>query len=700
MQRGRGARGISQVNPPNSDADDLLSCSICMESFDDNQHQPKLLPCHHTFCKICLLNLTAQNVVACPTCRERISLPCPPPEGVLRLQTNFYITQMKDLISDKSKARVKSCRKHQNVGLEFFCRSCEVVICRECCNTDHKESAGHAIQHIDVASNEQARMLEIEIAEAQQSISSNSLNIRHLESEIGNLHAAKDASVHDINKAFDQYLEVLNQRKRGLLDTVRDNYTMRREALSSRMEELKKQATLLSGLIEQCDDAIGSGTISDLLAYREKLSSKVRDQQIANLPPSLLNNFLKYEAQDSEYHFVDFVDQLGGVISNSPLPSTLKIIDPEPVAGLFANIGLTVKSYIGEELENYPITAEITDIYDDVVPNMVQCRAKGKFEITFRPKVSGMHRIKINFLGHTIPGGVFSMNVFSNNPLCRIGNKGIGDGDLEYPRAVAVDIRNNIFIADTGNNRIQKYDKEGNYVESFPICLDNPDISTCGLAINEKQGTLICPEVGVKDADLSVANTFLVYDFEGHLLQKFVYKDTLRKALSVAVNSAGHYIIADSELNSIFIIDRAGRLLKRFGEQGSGPGQFCRPMFLCVGEQDNIIVSDGDNNRLQVFDKTGKFLYTIGSKGTGKGQFNMPFGVTADYHGNILVVDGGNRRIQIFKYGGEFVACIESLADKMNAPRGIAVTSDGHVLVVDRDNHCVKKFKYIHCTSL
>lgn len=33
---------------------EFLSCSICWEAYDDKTHQPKLLACHHTFCKSCL----------------------------------------------------------------------------------------------------------------------------------------------------------------------------------------------------------------------------------------------------------------------------------------------------------------------------------------------------------------------------------------------------------------------------------------------------------------------------------------------------------------------------------------------------------------------------------------------------------------------------------------------------------------------
>ena len=205
----------------------------------------------------------------------------------------------------------------------------------------------------------------------------------------------------------------------------------------------------------------------------------------------------------------------------------------------------------------------------------------------------------------------------------------------------------------------------------------------------------------MNEADMAKADTILIYTLEGRLLHRLSFQDTFSKALCIAVNSMGHMIVADFDLHTIFILDKQGRrLLRQFGEQGSGLGQFDHPTFVCVGDDDTIIVSDGDNHRIQVFDKVGKFLYKFGCKGSGKGEFNMPFGVATDNHGNILVVDGGNKRIQVFKTGGEFVFCIESLGDKMSAPRGIAVTSNGHVLVADRDNHCIKKFKYLHSTLL
>jgi len=44
------------------EAEDLLTCSVCFNSFDNDDHKPKYLSCHHTLCLACLkVNLLSHN---------------------------------------------------------------------------------------------------------------------------------------------------------------------------------------------------------------------------------------------------------------------------------------------------------------------------------------------------------------------------------------------------------------------------------------------------------------------------------------------------------------------------------------------------------------------------------------------------------------------------------------------------------------
>ena len=677
---------------------DLLICPVCMEGFDDNDRQPKLLPCHHSFCKLCLQQLVGRHpYIDCPTCRQRTMIHNT--EAINNLQTNFYLTHMKDLLGEGARPKAKGCRKHGQQELTYFCKTCEVLICPDCVASDHKETNGHNTQPLYLAMQEQRALLNIEIANAQENIMKNKNRVASLDAESANLFICKDAAIKEIDDTFDKYIETLIQRKQFLQTQTSEFYKARKAVVMGAIEDFKKDETSLTALIEQCQEAAQSENISDILAYRTKVGTKnaeIRGREQTDVG----NNYIAFESGQHQESFLHILPELGNIELKKALPSVVKYNVQRSVASLFTNMSMTIKSISGEDLKNYPIEVEIQDVYDDEIPCLCQHRGNGRYELTFRPQVSGMHRLKAKFLGRGIPGGEYVINVQSNNPVAKIGQRGSDLGDMEYPRALTTDNRNNFYVVDTGNNRILKYDKTGKLVFGFPISEDNDALSSCGIAFSSAQNLLICPEVNVQEADLAHAHSILVYNTDGQLCNRLSYPGTLKRALSVAVNSLSNIIIADFQLDTIFIFDQQGRLMRKFGESGSGPGQFNNPTFVCVGENDCIIVSDGDNHRIQVFDRVGKFLYQFGSRGSGKGQFQMPFGVTADHHGNILVVDGGNKRIQIFKYGGDFVSCIESEGDKMNAPRGIAATSDGQVLVADRDNHCVKKYRYLLCTSI
>lgn len=607
---------------------------------------------------------------------------------------------MRDLVSDGSNVKSKGCRKHSK-PYTHFCKTCEIQVCTDCCSSDHRESSGHVTQDLTHARQEQRHLLEVEVAEAQETILAAQPKIKSLEAEKGCLFAASHKSEADIETTFQQYFEVLKARKEALIEESKRLYKFKRKEIVDQIALYSKQIVSLEGLLEHCEEAVSGANISDLMAYRSKLTSKNQEFRSTRPTGHSSDNFLKFDPEDTGNQVLDLIQDMGCITLNSSLPAAVKAFEQPVISGLYSNMSFEIKNAAGEPLANYPITVQILDTYDDEVPCMTKVRNGGRYEVTFKPKISGLHRVKVQFLDHAIIGGDFNLNVLSNNPVATIGSKGSLDGELEYPRALATTSDGKIYVMDTGNNRIVSYSKTGTFLFTFPISHESQCFSSCGIAINKEQGTIVCPEVQMDDADMVQSNTVLVYSLEGRLLHRLKFEDTLCKALSIAVNSMGHMIIADFELHSVFIFDKQGRrLLKKFGEQGSSAGQLDRPTFVCVGEDDSIIVSDGDNHRIQVFDKMGKFLYQFGSKGNGKGEFNMPFGVAADLHGNILVVDGGNKRIQIFKTGGEFVCCIESLVDKMNAPRGIAVTSDGYVLVADRDNHCVKKFKYLHSTLL
>ena len=66
-----------------------------------------------------------------------------PAGGVKELQTNFYMTHMRDVLTKLgARDKVKGCVAHSNQPTSFFCQKCGVAVCRDCMVLDHKDSEG------------------------------------------------------------------------------------------------------------------------------------------------------------------------------------------------------------------------------------------------------------------------------------------------------------------------------------------------------------------------------------------------------------------------------------------------------------------------------------------------------------------------------------------------------------------------------
>ncbi|MCP4644724.1 MAG: DUF5011 domain-containing protein [bacterium] len=125
-----------------------------------------------------------------------------------------------------------------------------------------------------------------------------------------------------------------------------------------------------------------------------------------------------------------------------------------------------------------------------------------------------------------------------------------------------------------------------------------------------------------------------------------------------------------------------GEELLRWGEQGTGPGQFdfdYRYAGVCVGADGSIYVADSDNHRIQKFTPDGTYLLEWGSFGTEAGQFDLPSDIAFSPGGLLYVTDYGNGRVQKFTSEGDFVS---ELPRGMASPTALAVDLSGRLFVV------------------
>ena len=65
----------------------------------------------------------------------------------------------------------------------------------------------------------------------------------------------------------------------------------------------------------------------------------------------------------------------------------------------------------------------------------------------------------------------------------------------------------------------------------------------------------------------------------------------------------------------------------KFGEKGSGNGQFNYPWDVACNSKNRIMVSDTRNHRLQLFSESGEYLAKYGFDGPMWKHFDSPRGV-------------------------------------------------------------------------
>jgi DNA-binding beta-propeller fold protein YncE len=276
----------------------------------------------------------------------------------------------------------------------------------------------------------------------------------------------------------------------------------------------------------------------------------------------------------------------------------------------------------------------------------------------------------------------------SDQPELVWGRKGVQDGDLMRPRAIAIDAQDRLFIVDF-TARIQVYDRDGHYLGPTWHTPDYRKGRPSGLSI-DRDGNLI-----VSDSHYSYVR---IYSPQGKELRRFggtagSGPGQLGYVSDVVQDEEGHYYVAEFGQNQrISKFDSQGRFLRCWGSEGTEPGQFQRARALALGPDGNLYVADACNHRIQVFDRDGNLI-----RHWGEGCLKYPYDLAFNKAGVLYVVEYGNHRVQKFTAEGRSLGCWGGPGHEpgqFTSPWALAIDSRGRVHVLDTDNHRVQRINF------
>src|ERR1700752_1631160 len=247
------------------------------------------------------------------------------------------------------------------------------------------------------------------------------------------------------------------------------------------------------------------------------------------------------------------------------------------------------------------------------------------------------------------------------------GGRGMAHGQFASARGIAADSEGSIYVADTGNSRIQKFSTEGEFV------------TTIGRAGNG-MGQLRDPVGVAVDTDgniyVSDSGTHKLVKFgnDGKFVGQWAGPDPgFYGPLDVALGPQGYLYIVDQGHARIVVMDKLGNPLKEWGKKGSGDGEFDDPTGIAVGG-DRVYVADLKNSRIQAFDLEGKFIRQWAIPSWRQQVFHNPDVFYDSRAHRVYVSDGATNEVLVFDPEGKSLGPRKSATSpKFDRPSGLAL---------------------------
>ena len=623
-----------------SKLDAQLTCSVCLDRYVD----PRVLTCHHSFCKDCVGLIPQEReqgklVVKCPFCREPTQLS---ENGPSTLPVAFHIINLLEIdetlkktprnLSASHLAPEKiSCSKH-NRSLELYCETCEEFICFRCGTESHQHH-----QYDEFAKHKQ---------EIKSCLGPVNKRIQEVTDKLA-LFDVTEKNIKDQN-------EIVKEDIIQTIQEIADNLQMSKELHLEQVERATRQKLQLNSLeraeaekflaeLKRCkefvEEELNSRSQYQIQTAKKSLIKHTRDTlskvQMCKLKPT--------EKADTSF-MVDrtaYTFPVGSVVSS--LNNCQAVCD-------LASVSIPPQAFAGpEQMTCVPVVMPISVSPEQVTttlsleenifhPSVVQIDEE-YFMICLQPRVTGLHKLSVDMKGIPLKGSPFTipvlpsaemreqgLDVVAINLKCpynsvvtedgrhivvveQVGNRvtictttgqvvrqfgkhGQGPGKFTNPHSVAVSSSNHIFVADI--HSVQKFTFSGSHVTAVSQ-------SVRGLAFHPS-GQLLAI---AKSHSIEVFNLDLSHSHSLSELKQFV------DACDLAVDTKGMvYVLTIKHGIHKFSSD-----LKQYVSCIEINDQlYTCLMSICVDTYDNIYVTDvgGDDKSVIMLTTEGECVAKFG----------------------------------------------------------------------------------------
>ena len=267
---------------------------------------------------------------------------------------------------------------------------------------------------------------------------------------------------------------------------------------------------------------------------------------------------------------------------------------------------------------------------------------------------------------------------------------------FDRPLAVTTDGEDNIYVSDTGHDRLFVYDSQGNFIRR--IGSDKGPNRFYGVI-----GALVDPKtkkIFVSDWKQKVVS---IFSQKGKLLKRFPDEPYDRRfgklgftPFGIASYKNNVYV---TSYNGVYVFSKTGKYVKRIGVRGRGDGQFDFPIALAIDQKDGTMyIADQLNRRVVALTAKGVVKWSLGrpdKMGKSNSFFGLPRGLTIGPEGRIYVSDSFHHNIVVLSKKGALLSTLgkRGVEDgKFNFPEGLVYAKDS-LYIADRENDRIQAIR-------
>ena len=593
--------------------------------------------------------------------------------------------------------RASHCFVHEGKELELYCETCGELICTRCALKGGKHH-DHSYEDLGQAFRKYKEEISSSLEPMEKQVTIMKQTLAQLDARCGEISDQRTATAVNIHVTFRRLQEFLDVRETELIGQLDQVTQSKLKGLAVQRDQIETTLAQLCSCLHFMRESLKTGSEEDVLMMKTNTVKQVNE-----LTTPFQQDILE-PSTDADIVFSARADMTStcqnyGQVFAAGLPDPSKC----HVAGKLAEVAvvgekctaiLQAINFGGELCKEFIKSLECNYVSETTgigANCSVERIGQSQYEISYQPTIKGRHQLHVKVQGQHIRGSPFSVAVKS--PVEKLGTPILTIGGVGGPWGAAINQRGEVVVAEWGGHHVSVFSPSGKKLQSF-------DIRGLGT------GQVLYPREVAVDGEGNI----LVADSCNHRIQRFTSEGQFPTSVGtggsghlqfsyptgIAFNASNNKVyVTDAGNHRIQVLNYDLTFSSAFGKNGSGKGQFSDPRSIACDCTGKVYVADSANHRIQVFTAEGKFLHMFGRHSQGRGELDWPVGVAIDTSGMVYVSERGNHRVSVFTTEGQFVTSFGRRGKgpgEFEQPCGLAVDNSGVVYVCDRGNHRVQLF--------